>query len=80
MIEPYHAGRLVNQLKRLAVDIAPLPPVQRSPDPNDDFLLALAEAGAADFLVSGDKNGLLSLRKHKATKIVSPNSFAALLR
>jgi predicted nucleic acid-binding protein len=33
-------------------------------DPDDDFLLALAEAGSADFLVTGDKAGLLVLASH----------------
>lgn len=79
LIKPYSAGRLVNQIRRLAEDIGPLPRVKRSPDPNDDFLLALSEAGRADFLVAGDKGGLLSLRRHKATEIVSASAFAALL-
>ena len=44
-IKPYKAGRLVNDLKELAETIGPLPHVERSPDPTDDFLLALSEAG-----------------------------------
>ena len=47
-IKPYKAGRLVNALKELAETIGPLPRVERSPDPTDDFLLALSEAGKAD--------------------------------
>jgi predicted nucleic acid-binding protein len=60
------------------VDIDPLPRVERSPDPTDDFLLALSEAGDADYLVTGDKSGLLALDRHKATRIVSAREFAAL--
>ena len=78
LIQPYRAGRLVNQFKRLTEDVGSLPHVRRSPDPNDDFLLALSEAGKASYLVTGDKNGLLSLRRHKATRIVSASTFAAL--
>jgi len=78
LIKPYKAGRLVNQIKRLAENIDPLPPVERSPDPTDDFLLALSEAGNADYLVTGDKSGLLALGRHKATRIVSASDFAAL--
>jgi uncharacterized protein len=78
-IKPHKAGRLVNQVKKLAEDIAPLPRVRRSPDPTDDFLLALSEAGQADYLVTGDKSGLLALEHHKGTKIVSARAFAALL-
>ena len=58
--------------------VGPLPPVKRSPDPNDDFLLAMAEAGKADYLVTGDKRGLLSLHRHKATRIISAVDFGAL--
>jgi predicted nucleic acid-binding protein len=60
LTKPYTAGRLVNQIKRLAEDVSPLPRVKRSPDPNDDFLLAMSEAGNADYLVTGDKSGLSS--------------------
>jgi len=78
LIKPYKAGRLVNQVKKLAEGIDPLPRVQRSPDPTDDFLLALSEAGKADYLVTGDKSGLLALRRHKGTQIVSACDFSAL--
>jgi len=78
-IKPHKAGRLVNQIKELAEDIGPLPRVERSPDPTDDFLLALCEAGNADYLVTGDKSGLLVLNRHKTTRIVSPGDFAALV-
>ena len=56
-----------------------MPRVRRSPDPTDDFLLALSEAGKADYLVTGDNSGLLALEHHKATRIVSARAFAALL-
>jgi uncharacterized protein len=79
LIKPYTAGRLVNQIKRLAEDVGPLPRVKRSPDPNDDFLLAMSEAGRADYLVTGDKSGLLSLHRHQATRILSAADFRALL-
>ena len=77
LINPHKAGRLVIQIKRLAEDIDPLPSVERSPDPMDDFLLALSEAGNADYLVTGDKSRLLALNRHKATRI-SASDFAAL--
>jgi putative PIN family toxin of toxin-antitoxin system len=77
-IKPYKAGRLVNELKDLAETVGALPRVERSPDPTDDFLLALSEAGKADYLVTGDKSGLLALVRHKATRIISASDFAAL--
>jgi predicted nucleic acid-binding protein len=79
LVKPHKAGRLVNQIKRLAEDASLLPPVNRSPDPTDDFLLALCEAGNADYLVTGDKSRLLALDRHKATRIVSASDFAALV-
>jgi predicted nucleic acid-binding protein len=44
----------------------------------DDFLLAMCEAGDADYLVTGDKSGLLALDRHKATRIVSAHEFAGI--
>ena len=79
LIRPYKAGRLVNQVKKLAEDIDPLPRVERSPDPTDDFLLTLCEAGNADYLVTGDKSGLLDLKRHGPTRIISARKFAELL-
>jgi hypothetical protein len=78
-IKPYKAGGLVNEMKKLAESVGALPCVRRSPDPTDDFLLALSEAGRADYLVTGDKSGLLALEYHKGTRIVSARAFAALL-
>lgn len=77
-IKPHTAGRLVNQLKDLAEGVDALPRVKRSPDPTDDFLLALSEAGKADYLVTGDKSGLLSLARHRSTQIVSARDFTGL--
>jgi len=77
-IKPHEAGRLVNQLKKFTETIGPLTRVKRSPDRTDDFLLGLAEAGKADYLVTGDKSALLALVRHKATRIVSARDFAAL--
>ena len=76
LIKPHRAGRLVNQVKKLAEDVGELPRVKRSTDPCDDFLLALAETGKADYLVTGDKSGLLVLASHKSTRIVTAREFA----
>jgi hypothetical protein len=70
-IKPYDAGRLVNELKELAIMV-------RSPDPADNFLLALCEISKADYLVTGDKSGLLALARHRTTRILSAREFAAL--
>lgn len=69
-------GRMVNDLRRLAVMIDTLPSVSRSPDPADDYLLALCEAARADYLVTGDKSHLLALKSHRGTRIVSARTLA----
>ena len=79
LIKPYKAGRLVNQIRKLAEDIEELPRVKRSPDPGDNSLLAQAQAGNADYLVTGDKSGLLVFASHKSTRIITARDFASLL-
>ncbi len=78
-IRPHDAGSLLNDLKHFAEDVHPLPRVERSPDPDDNFLLAMCQAGRADYLVTGDKGGLLALIKHEGTRIVTAQKFLALL-
>ena len=50
-----------------------------APDPKDSYLLAMAEASQAEFLVTGDKE-LLSLKRHKSTRIVTPAAMIELLK
>jgi putative PIN family toxin of toxin-antitoxin system len=73
------AGRMVNDVRSYGIHIGVIPDLDASPDPWDNFLLALAEAGAADYLVTGDKADLLALGKHGSTKIVSVREFVELL-
>ncbi len=42
------------------------------------FTLLTCVAGNADYLVTGDKSGLLPLASHKSTRIVTARDFAAL--
>jgi len=45
-------------------------------DPNDTFLLAMALAGDADYLVTGDRRaGLLQSGSIGRTRIVTPAAF-----
>ena len=44
-------------------------------DLTDRKFLALAEAAAADYLVTNDRRHLLSLKQHGATRIVTPTRF-----
>lgn len=77
-LTPAVAGRLVNDLRVLAVTLDALPAVDVSPDPDDNYLLAIAMAGSADFLVTGDKRDLLGLGSHAGTRIISARDFLSL--
>ncbi|MGO9170766.1 MAG: putative toxin-antitoxin system toxin component, PIN family [Rhodomicrobium sp.] len=74
-IKAVGAGRLMNDLRKIAVVIETLPTVDVSRDPFDNYLLAIALGGEADYLVTGDKPDLLSLGQHKGTNIVSVRDF-----
>ena len=77
LIRPALAGEMINQLRDMAVRIETLPRVDRSPDPFDNFLLAMAEGGGAHVLVSGDKRGVLALKSHGACRIVAVRAFVS---
>ena len=74
------AGKMVLRMRKLARLIERLPPVDISRDPADNYLLALAQAGAADYLVTGDKADLLVIGKHRATRIVTAREFSEILK
>ena len=71
LVPPHMAGNVVNDLRASAVWIERLPIIDLCRDPMDNFLLALAQAGEADFLVTGDKADLLSMQQHGRTRIIN---------
>ena len=77
-LTPALAGRLINELRDLAIVLKDLPEVTVSPDPWDNYLLATAAAGGADFLVTGDKRDLLPLGRYEGAKIVTVRDFLVL--
>jgi len=79
LITPAHAGRFINDLHRFATVPDRLSVVDRSRDPNDDFLLAMAEADAVDYLVAGDKRDVLALKRHGNTTIITAKEMLPLL-
>ena len=79
-LAPALAGRLINDIRDLAVLLPALPVVTASPDPDDNYLLAMAAAGSADFLVTGDKRDLLALRLFEGTRILTVRDFLVLHR
>jgi putative PIN family toxin of toxin-antitoxin system len=70
-IIPARVGRFIHDLRRFAEVFRRLPQLDRSTDPADNFLLAMAQLGNADYLVSGDRLGVLALKNHRVTRIVS---------
>ncbi|GLU55667.1 putative toxin-antitoxin system toxin component, PIN family [Dyadobacter frigoris] len=49
--------------------------IKLSPDPKDDFLLALCKDGEADYLLTGNKIDLLDLKQFGKTSILSLTDF-----
>ena len=79
-LAPALAGRLINELRDIASVLKNLPTVTVCQDPYDNYLLSMAVAGSADFLVTGDKRDLLGLKLHEGSKIVSVRDFLTLYR
>lgn len=88
--KPYLAERITEQQLRdftaLLLKVAevvpaitrPIPPVTR--DPKDDYLLAYAAVGQADYLVTGDEDLLVLDEKMEQFAIVTPRAFLEVLQ
>jgi len=79
-LSPALAGRLINEIRDLAVLLKTVPIVTASPDPYDNYLLAMASAGSADFLITGDKRDLLALRLFEGVRIITVRDFLVMHR
>lgn len=80
ILPAHRIGTMVNNLQRAIVldALPPLPEGVAVNDPNDAFLLAMAWAGEADYLVTGDRRaGLLQRGCLGRTRIVTPTTFCA---
>ncbi len=77
-LSPQLAGQLINELRGIAIMMTDLPVVSVSPDPYDNYLLAMAQLGAANFVVTGDKRDLLALNVFAGTKIITARDFLVL--
>ena len=80
ILPAHRVGTMVNNMQRaLVLDVLPpLSAKQDLLDPNDAFLLAMAQASEANYLVTGDRRaGLLQLGKLGATRILGPAAFCA---
>lgn len=80
ILPAYRVGTMVKNMQRAVVldALPPLPPGTDADDPNDTFLLAMALAGEADYLVTGDRRaGLLQRGGIGRTRIVTPTVFCS---
>ena len=71
---------MLNAIRALAVNIENLSIQSVSRDPHDDYLFAMADAGDADYLVTGDKADVLALLRHGKTQIVTARQFTEILK
>jgi putative PIN family toxin of toxin-antitoxin system len=62
---------LIDNLHNRAEIVSNLPDVHLSPDPDDDLILATAIAGKADYIISGDKRDMLSLKEVQGIPIIT---------
>ena len=80
ILPAHRVGTMVNNMQR-AIVLAPLPPLPdgiEARDPNDACLVAMALAGEADYLVTGDRRaGLLQRGSIGRARIVTPVVFCA---
>ena len=79
-IEITEVGWLINRVKEHATIIKRLPKIDVSSDPADNYLFAMAVAGKVDYLVAGDKAGVLSIKRHGKTQIVTVREMVAKLK
>lgn len=77
ILQPAKVGVMINNLQR-AVVLESLSIKIEADDPDDSFLLAMAVAGNADYLVTGDRRAGLLQRGHiERSRIVTPTVFCA---
>ena len=70
-ISSEQAKDFLNHIDALALVVDTLPIVDLSPDPDDNAVLSTAIEAKADFIVSGDKPDLLSLKKVEGIPIIT---------
>jgi uncharacterized protein len=78
VLQPHRVGAMVNNMRcAVMLDaLQPLPDGIELNDPNDSFLLSMAQTGEANYLVTGDhRAGLLQLGSISQTRIMTPATF-----
>jgi hypothetical protein len=74
-LQTHPVGTMINGLQR-AIVLGPLSSSAEADDPDDAFLVAMAIAGDADYLVTGDRQaGLLQKGNLGRTRVHTPANF-----
>ena len=77
VLQPHLVGTMINNLQR-AIVLERLPADVEADDPDDAFLVAMAVAGDADYLVTGDRRaGLLQKGNLGRTRVLTPAAFCS---
>jgi hypothetical protein len=76
---PSEIGWLVNRIRERAFLVKRLPKVEIAYDPGDNYLLAMAAASEAQYLATGDKSGLLALKRYHGTQLVTVQEMVSTL-
>lgn len=82
LLPTYRVGAMLNNLQHAQVleRLPSLPDDINVHDPDDAFLLSMAQVSQADYLITGDrKAGLLQLGNLGRTRIVTPATFCAVM-
>lgn len=80
ILPAHRIGTMINEMRRTSLleALPPLPHGLAIGDPDDAFLLAMALASEADYLVTGDRRaGLLQRGSVGRTRIATPAAFCA---
>jgi putative PIN family toxin of toxin-antitoxin system len=75
-IRPYQFGILLNELKKCLITAKSIPRPHAAHDPEDSFLLNLAQFAKADYLITGDKRSRILTKTTIAnTRILTARDF-----
>ncbi len=80
IVDPVPVQDFWDNIEVMAILADDLPDNRDSPDPDDNLILATAIAGEADYVVSGDKSGMLDLGDIQGIPILRARDALKLIR
>lgn len=78
-IKPHEAANLLANIDTQSEILSNIQPVEYSRDPDDNWIIATAIQGKADYIVSGDKRDMLSLGEIEGIQILNTSAAAQML-